>query len=239
VNALVGADADIGAVAGALRAALQLFRYERVLGTAGDPGYGRLLAACYDRTLWLLDGRPPEDAGVTAIEVAVEAWERSGVALGLAREQLAGVLERLRDFSDAAPGLRGAALGALWVLEVADDDALVAGPVQFADPAHLGDFLYGLFRLAREPVQRRRDLIERIDEVVMAFADGEFLEALPALRRAFSAFTPREKDRLARSLPGGAGAGVVDGSVAPETLVAMLELESRLRESLGRYGVRT
>ena len=116
------------------------------------------------------------------------------------------------------------------MLEVADDDALVAGPVQFADPEHLGDFLYGLFTLAREPVQRRRDLIERIDEVVMAFADGEFLEALPALRRAFSVFTPREKDRLARSLPGGAGVGVVDSAVAPETLVAMLELEARLRD---------
>ena len=104
-----------------------------------------------------------------------------------------------------APGLRGAALGALWVLDVADDDELVAGPVQFADPGHLGDFLYGLFTLAREPVQRRPDLITRIDDVVMAFADGEFLDALPALRRAFSVFTPREKDRLARSLPGGAG----------------------------------
>ena len=160
---------------------LQLFRYERVLGTAGDAGYGALLVACYDRVLWLLEGRPPEDAGVRAIEAAVEAWERCGAALELARAQLAGVLERVRDDAGAAPGLRGAALGALWVLEVADDDALVAGPVQFADPEHLGDFLYGLFKLAREPVQRRRDLIERVDEVVMAFGDGQFLEALPAL----------------------------------------------------------
>ena len=109
--------------------------------------------------------------------------------------------------TDAAPGLRGAALGALWVLDAASDDELVAGPVQFADPEQLGDFLFGLFTLAREPVQRRPDLVARIDEVVMAFADEEFLDALPALRRAFSAFTPREKDRLARGAAGRCAAG--------------------------------
>ena len=96
----------------------------------------------------------------------------------------------------------------------------------------------GCSRLAREPVQRRPDLVERIDEVVMAFADAEFLDALPALRRAFSAFTPREKDRLARGLPGGAR---LDQAAAadPLTLAAMLELEGRLRGALERYGVRT
>ena len=122
------------------------------------------------------------------------------------------------------------------MLDAASDDELVAGPVQFADPELLGDFLFGLFTLAREPVQRRPDLVARIDEVVMAFADAEFLDALPALRRAFSAFTPREKDRLARGLPGGAR---LDEAAAadPSTLAAMLELEGRLRGALERYGV--
>ena len=81
-------------------------------------------------------------------------------------------------------------------------------------------------------MQRRPDLIERIDEVVMAFADGEFLEALPALRRAFSVFTPREKDRLARSLPGGAGLERARGRPRPRRSQAMLELEARLRDAL-------
>ena len=43
----------------------------------------------------------------------------------------------------------------------------------------------------------------------MAFADEEFLDALPALRRAFSVFTPREKDRLARGAAGRRAAGPV------------------------------
>ena len=234
VQALVGSATELGSVVAALRSVLHLYRYEAVLGTAGDPAYRELLDAVYDRVLWLLGGRAPEDAGVEAVRAVVETFERCGGD----RAELTGVLERLRDDADAAPGLRGAALGALWVLDAASDDELVAGPVQFADPELLGDFLFGLFTLAREPVQRRPDLVERIDEVVMAFADAEFLDALPALRRAFSAFTPREKDRLARGLPGGAR---LDRAAAadPLTLAAMLELEGRLRGALERYGVRT
>jgi hypothetical protein len=234
VRELVGAATELAEVADALRSVLQLFRYDAVLGTAGDPAYGELLAAVYDRVLWLLGARPPEDAGIEALRAVVETFERCGGD----RAELVGVLERLRDDADAAPGLRGAGLGALWVLDAASDDELVAGPVRFADPEALGDFLFGLFALAREPVQRRPDLIERIDEVVMAFADAEFLDALPALRRAFSAFTPREKDRLARGLPGGAAVRSADAA-DPLTLAAMMELETRLRGVLERYGVRS
>jgi hypothetical protein len=234
VRALVRLSPDVAAVTTALRAALHLYRYEGILGTAGVASYGSLLEVCYERALWLLDATPPEDAGIAAIRVVVEAFERCAPG---ERSDLVGVLSRLRDEDAAAAGLRGAALGALWVLDAADDDELVAGPVQFADPERLGDFLFGLFQLARETFQRRRDLITRIDALVMAFADDEFLDALPALRRAFSVFTPREKDRLARSLPGGG----VDRSAAaaPATLQAMLELETRLREALTRYGVRS
>jgi hypothetical protein len=233
VRELVASATELAQVAGALRSVLRLFRYETVLGTAGDPAYGELLAAVYDRVLWLLGGRAPEDAGIEAVRAAVETFERCGGD----RDELLGVLARLREDGDAAPGLRGAGLGALWVLDAVGDDELVAGPVRFADPEALGDFLFGLFALAREPVQRRPDLIARIDDVVMAFGDGEFLDALPALRRAFSAFTPREKDRLARGLPG--GTGLTRGAAEPATLAAMMELEARLRGVLERYGVRT
>ena len=237
---LVAADPDIAAVAAALSTALHLYRYEPVLGTAGERSYGALVAACFDRALWLLDPgggvQPEEDAGAGALEAVVECWERCGSALDMGRAELVDVLDRILGDDAAAAGLRGTALGALWTLEVADDDDVVAAPARFADPDDLGDFLYGLFRLAREPVTRRPDFIARIDAILMGFDESEFLDALPALRRAFRAFSPREKDRLASAI-GDAGLGV-RGATEPETVIAVVALEERLRDALHRYGIR-
>src|SRR5262245_32504844 len=69
----------------------------------------------------------------------------------------------------------------------------------FASPAELGDFLPGLFALAREEAQRDRDLLGAIHGVVTAWNDDSFLTALPSLRLAFMYFTAREKVHLARS----------------------------------------
>ena len=84
-------------------------------------------------------------------------------------------------------------------------------PVQFADPEHLGDFLYGLFTLAREPVQRRRDLIERIDAVVMAFADGRVPRGAARSAARVQRVHAAREGPAARSLPGGARRRRVDG----------------------------
>jgi hypothetical protein len=242
-RALVAGDPSLASVAGALRTALHLYRYEPVLGTAGAGAYGELVVESYSRVLWLTDPgggvAAPEDAGVEAIAVALECHERCGGMLDLAREELVAVLDRVRCDSAAAPAVRGAALGAVWQLDGAGDDELAAAPAQFADPAQLGDFLHGLFALAREPVQRRAALVGRIDDVVSGFADDEFLDAAPALRRAFSIFTPREKDNLARTLLGATGAAAARApGTEPETLAAMLALEGRLRGALDAYGIR-
>ena len=64
----------------------------------------------------------------------------------------------------------------------------------FAAPDQLGDFLTGLFALAREEAQRDRDLLTAIHAVVLAWNDDSFLTALPSLRLAFSCTSPREKE---------------------------------------------
>lgn len=68
------------------------------------------------------------------------------------------------------------------------------------------------------------------------WTDAQFLDAVPALRRAFSAFTPREKDRIARTLLAGAELG--RSAVPPATMVAFMAMEAELRTALGRYGIR-
>src|SRR5690242_6576093 len=96
--------------------------------------------------------------------------------------------------------MRGAATEALWPLGEADTEALTGGIAFCSAPDRLGDYLTGLFYLARETIQRNLELTLSIDNVLAAYSEEGFLEALPALPLAFSFFTPREKHYLARPL---------------------------------------
>ena len=60
------------------------------------------------------------------------------------------------------------------------------GAQAFAEPSRLGDFLTGLFGLAREATQRQIGLILGIDELIAGYSAETFLEALPSLRLAFT-----------------------------------------------------
>jgi hypothetical protein len=112
----------------------------------------------------------------------------------------------------------------------------------FADPSQLGDFLTGLFALAREQVQRKRELLLSIHALIARYSDDDFLIALPALRLAFTYFTPREKHHLALTLREGLGlAGEPEMAalaVDAETAAAALAFEGRLFGALEQYGLR-
>jgi hypothetical protein len=69
-----------------------------------------------------------------------------------------------------------------------------------ARPESFGDFLGGLFALAREEVIRSRELLATVDASVSGFLRQDFLIALPGLRQAFSFFPPRERLAIAESL---------------------------------------
>jgi hypothetical protein len=111
----------------------------------------------------------------------------------------------------------------------------------FADPAHLGDFLTGLFGLAREVAQRQPELLLSLDGLLMGYDDEEFLAALPALRLAFSFFTPREKHYLATTLLealGQAQGGLLPAlAVDAETAARVMAFEARLFGAVERYGL--
>jgi hypothetical protein len=238
VTELIGSDPDIASVSRAAGSLLHLFRYESILGTAGDAGAGALLVAAYERLLWLLDpgggAVPPEDAGVEAIAQAIEILERSGDVLALERVELLDVLQRLDGDAAASSGLRGAALGARWVLDAVAPEALDGAPLRFADPDALGDFLFGLFRIAREAAQRRPELLRAVDRLVLEWSPETFLVALPALRRAFSALAPREKDRAARLVLGETLEPGADLAEAEE----LAHVEASLGSVLTRFGLR-
>ena len=139
----------------------------------------------------------------------------AAAALGLDRGARAGGHGASPPTADAPPDLRGAAFGFGWSLGAHAAGRRSRGPCAGASGAGtLGDWLAGLFALAREEVlrrdERRRSAV--LDDLVAAMADDDFLVALPALRQAFGYFPPRERETIAAqllALHGGDGLGAV------------------------------
>ena len=168
-------------------------------------------------------------------------FERCDAALGLNRDELVQVLGRAGADRHQTALVRGSALGALWSLGAADDDGINAALRRFANPSQLGDFLTGLFALAREQVQRRRDLVLGINDLLARYPVEDFLTALPSLRLAFTYFTPREKHYLATTLRRALGLEeepeMAALAVDPETAARVLAWEGRLFAALTKYGM--
>ncbi len=227
---------------------LYLFRYDEVLATANRDDIGALLREAFIRGMWLLEslgqvsGQDREIlSGVSAL---VQTLEAAGEALADLHDELLDVLARVQQDHGQLPLTRGAAWGGLWALGATDAAHTAEALAQFADPQQLGDFLTGLFCLAREVVQRNPQLVASIDRLLVDYSDQQFLQALPSLRLAFTYFTPREKHYLATTLlqvlgvQPAATAESAALAVRPEQAAAALAWEAELFAALERYGLR-
>ena len=240
---LIREDSNFFKVARALEHLLYLFRYDEALGTAGSADLGALVVETFERGLWLLEGlgqATGQDKAVTeGVKVLLEAFER-GRGLTLDRVHFTGVLRRVSNDRGQTPAGRGATTGALWVLGEAALEEVTENLRYFSDPVHLGDFLTGLFFVAREVVQRQPELVRSIDLLVMGYDDEEFLEALPSLRLAFSFFAPREKHYMTNTLLSSLGLQVAplpQLEVSPEVAARVLAFETKLFQAIEYFGL--
>jgi hypothetical protein len=245
VRELVRSDADFFSVTAALRHLLYLFKYDAALQTAGQADIGELLKETYAGGLWLLEslgqvsGRDQEILdGIGSLR---ETFERCESLLDFDRAELTGVLHRVGCDRGQTPLVRGATLGARWSLGDADGDQALAAMRLFVDPNQFGDFLTGLFALAREQVQRQPDLVLGIHQAIAAYSVDDFLLALPSLRLAFTYFTPREKHYLAQTLRRALGLEQEPEmsalAVDPATVAQALVWEERLFTAVEKYGL--
>ena len=244
---LIRQDGDFLTVTGALGHLLYLFRHDATLGSRGRGDVAALLAEAFARGLWLLEGLGQiagQDAKlIESIRALIRTFEQCGDAIELDRAEFVDVLTRVGNDTTQTPVVRGAAFGCLWTLGEADADQVRRVLRLFADPNRLGDFLTGLFGLAREAAQRQIDLIQGIDELLTGFADEAFLEALPSLRLAFTYFTPREKHHMALTLMKSLGIKPVEQplaalEVSAEVAARALAFEARLFQAVERFGLR-
>jgi len=138
-----------------------------------------------------------EPARLLALAALRDAVLYAGTALVMDQRSVTEAASRLAAASQSPPDLRGAALGLLWSLgETVDAARALPGGIS---TELLGDWLSGLFALAREQAAGP-EMVGVLDRLVTEMAEEEFLAALPALRMAFAYFPPREREAVAQRL---------------------------------------
>jgi hypothetical protein len=253
IRRVAGSEPSFDALGAALARLVSLWKHDALLGAAGAAELGEAIAAAFDRGLWLMEGitgpsasaEPAQIAAAMALRDALRHAER---ALGLDRARALAVMSRRAHDREAPPALRGAALGFLWSMggfadEAQAEDEATRAARAAAHPQTFGDFLAGLFALAREEVVRAGGLLAALDAVVETLGQQDFLIAIPALRLAFGYFPPREKEKIAEqvlALRGGAPAAARDLLVLkldPETTIRGMNLDAAVRATARRYGL--
>ncbi|MFI6094314.1 DUF5682 family protein [Lentzea sp. NPDC051213] len=233
---------DLGALGQVLSGVLGLWRHDRLFGTAKDPLLGAVIDAGTARVLWLVEGlhggpAPADPDRLRAMAATRDAVLHAKSALSLDIADVTGVATRVSDDGQAPPDLRGAALGLAWALGTTPDVRKVRG----IDA--LGDWLAGLFAVAREEVLASPELVGVLDELVSAMTEEEFLVALPALRLAFSYFPPRERETIAGTVlahrgVGGDARGLTRlGTTDPMIVAEALAVERRVDALLVKGGL--
>ncbi|AXO34791.1 DUF5682 family protein [Micromonospora sp. B006] len=241
-----GSVTDLRALGRALAVALALWRHDRLLGSAGTAPLGALITAAVRRALWLVEGvraaAGPADPGRLVALVAVrDAIRHAGPALGLDRDDALAVAGRVAADAAAPPDLRGAALGLAWSLGDVPDASRAVRAV--AAPDTLGDWLSGLFALAREEVVAGdAALLTVVDALLAGMGAHDFLVALPALRQAFGWFPPRERAAVARHVQALHGGDAPPGDLLrldadPLLVAAARAVEERVDAVLIREGL--
>lgn len=229
---------DLADFAEVLATVLGLWRHDHLLGAAGSPLLGSVLDASVRRILWLAEGVHSGPAPADAKRLAaLTALRDTLVHYATDAAPALAVMGRVANDQTAPPDLRGAAFGLLWSMGQ-DVDALTA--IRGATTtATLGDWLAGLFALARDEVGA---VLSTLDDVVAAFDDKDFLVAVPALRGAFSYFPPREKEAIAEQLLArrgmrGSARSLLTLPTAPLRLAELAQLEAHVDELLAREGL--
>jgi hypothetical protein len=249
IDRAIGGAPEIGPVGSVLGIVLGLWRHDRQLEMAGNALLGVVIVAAVDRILWLAEGLKgavdPRLSHILAVVALRDALVHASGPLTIAREPALLVMERIATDPAAPPDLRGAAVGFQWVLGAPVDPARALRGATV--PATFGDWLAGLFALAREQVlatdvAEDDDLLGILDTQLGAMAEDDFLVALPAMRMAFGFFPPREREIIAQRLLSRHGKRaptrtLLRTAVTSQELVRARELETRVEELLGREGL--
>ena len=193
---------DLGGTGLLLRAALDLWRHDSLFGSRGSTLLGAIIDSASSQVVALAHRVRATTGGADLLRIS--ALAALSDAMEYATEILstdpADDLTALARDNGAAVDIRGSALGTSWD-RIPPDAAVDA--VRSIPAEHLGDWLCGLFGVARErflDAESSDTVLTAVDEIVSRLSEHEFLTALPALRQSFEFFPPRERDIIARRM---------------------------------------
>lgn len=254
----VGKERSLPVLGKSLGKLLSLWRDDTLLGAARSAHVLRIVEAAFQRGLWLAESiqgpSAPVDAGrldafIAIRDTLIVDQTPDQTQLDVDENEAWDVMSRISLSRDAPPGMRGAALGLLWstgyygdaaAAEVAAREALMRS----SHPAILGDFLAGLFALAREEAVATEGLIASVDATLASMEDHEFVHGLPSLRLGFEYFPPREREALARRILGLHGGDPTRAreltaklEVSAEVVAKGGALDAEVARALARYGL--
>ena len=245
----VGDLRELGPLGAVLGTALGLWRHDRVYGVARSPLLAAVVDGAVTRILWLVEGLrgggggDADPARLRGLAAVRDALLHAAPLLSVTREDVLRLAGRVGADPAAPADLRGGAVGLAWALGGAGDRA--AAVRDAADPRTLGDWLAGLFALARDEIgadDGEESVLGVLDGVVSALTGSAFLTALPALRLAFSYFPPRERERIAQRLLErrglrGSGRALLRTTADPLLIARARSLEDDVTRLLDRHGL--
>ncbi|MFH8474101.1 DUF5682 family protein [Streptomyces sp. NPDC018000] len=254
---------NAGSLGDILSTALGLWRHDRVFGVAHGPLLAAVIDGATGRLLWLLEGvrgaSGVDFPRLRAVVAVRDALLHAPELLSVPRETAAAIAWRISGDPEAPVDLRGAAFGLHRALAQvpgpSGDPAEAVRAVATAGTDALGDWLAGLFSLARDEVTGAvgneggdeggggaESLIDVLDSLVCSLPDDEFLSGLPALRQAFAFFPPHERGRIAGRLlerrgVRGSSRSLLRTTQDPLLIARARSLEESVSRLLARYAL--
>lgn len=240
ISETLGRESELGSLGEGMSLVLELYAHDHLLGGSGKQELARALEAGFARGLWLFEGQQADEAGAVSGLVALRDVHRRP-DLDLPRELAEGLMGRAAAESDRHPALQGAAVGYLWSLGLGASGESALSYFARLLPVKAADFLVGLLALAREQVVDDLPLVRGLDAQVRRWSHHDFLAALPALRLAFAALPPADKERLGQVIATLYGRSVARDwfrlEISPQVVARGMELEERLDSILEEKGL--
>jgi hypothetical protein len=243
----IGADAGFDSVAAAVASLGLLWESREPLEARDVPDLLPLLAAAYERAIYLgreLRGAQCEAKAVVQALLQLRELLASSAGASLDASLYWAMLDYLKIAHESAL-IRGAAFGLCYSAGRVDEAelgrALHGNLSGLAGPDAAVAFLRGLLETAREAAWQQEELLKVLDGVLQHWDEGEFVTHLPELRLAFAVMTPKETDRIACAVAQMHGAkdlgALMRRDVSADAVARHLDISGVLREVLAADGL--